>query len=541
MPVPEFLKKIGVVDVTKSKIRSEKNGMSLSRRVLKKLFVVFFLVAVAYAFFEAESIQKARETHLRIALWILGLGAVLVFMAMRALRSEVIAPIRSLASAAKAVSKGEFTEVTKTGHNDEIGDLTASFNKMVRSVYTFFLNLRILEQEQLKIVGTMDIQNLSEQIQASVRAILKRNVNMRLHLCVPIDGVLDCEVSPAEQGFLRFKIRGAKQGGIVGFLDVHHPFTLEEGEEQESLVRMLMMSAGAAIENIRFAQEQQDRLRMQAELDTARLVQQSLIPPSQSLRFGRYEMASFFVSATECCGDWWNYYPLRDGRLLVVLGDVTGHGTSSALIASLAKGFCDSVYWRTHWTPADILADLNAVICASGADANPFMSMFVALIDPAEQSIVYASAGHPHPFVVHTNPAKPPYSRLLSVGPLLGWKCSSGEENRSRMKYTNKTFPFENGDILLVYSDGLLENPNHNDEVFLESSLRSLFKSKWGTTATELHRKIAEVRGLSSQSRLEDDMTFVALQLYENDTPVLMANHDSLKQKVFSGELFSVR
>ncbi|MEM7646765.1 MAG: SpoIIE family protein phosphatase, partial [Pseudomonadota bacterium] len=108
---------------------------------------------------------------------------------------------------------------------------------------------------------------------------------------------------------------------------------------------------------IRFLEQQSDKLRIQHELETAKVVQQRILPSpiidTQKLRiYGHYE------SASECGGDWWSCYSLP-GRDIVILGDVTGHGTASALVTTFSKGFFDASLVSKDVELEAVLENLN--------------------------------------------------------------------------------------------------------------------------------------------------------------------------------------
>ena len=89
--------------------------------------------------------------------------------------------------------------------------------------------------------------------------------------------------------------------------------------------------------------EAKQKATLEKELEVARVIQESLLPPSTLIDARCLRLRGFFRSASICGGDWWSYAELPGGKVLVVIGDVTGHGVSSAMITAAAKSCCDTL------------------------------------------------------------------------------------------------------------------------------------------------------------------------------------------------------
>ena len=86
---------------------------------------------------------------------------------------------------------------------------------------------------------------------------------------------------------------------------------------------------------------------MEQELEVARTIQETLVPPNEPVAQGHFKFAGYFQPASQCGGDWWTWHQLVGDKILIVIGDVTGHGVPSAMITAAAKAACDvarSVY-----------------------------------------------------------------------------------------------------------------------------------------------------------------------------------------------------
>src|SRR5207248_6435076 len=121
---------------------------------------------------------------------------------------------------------------------------------------------------------------------------------------------------------------------------------------------------------------------LEKELEVARTIQETLVPPSDLVTRPFVNLAGYFLPASQCGGDWWTVHDMPDGRVLVVIGDVTGHGVPSAMITAAAKAACDVV--RTldgvHLTPGRLLQVINRAIFEA-ARRKFVMTCFASIID----------------------------------------------------------------------------------------------------------------------------------------------------------------
>ncbi|APJ03015.1 SpoIIE family protein phosphatase [Silvanigrella aquatica] len=291
------------------------------------------------------------------------------------------------------------------------------------------------------------------------------------------------------------------------------PKSLIGHDEMESLSKNFNHMVTQIIKLIEDEKEQQ---RMANELETAKLIQKSFIPSAKNLKVGHFEISGFFQSASECGGDWWHFYPLIDKKILIMLGDVTGHGTPSALLTAAVKGYCDSIYSRQKVNPALVLEELDVIVRNSGGGDELLMTMFVAVIDPLQHKMTYANAAQNFPFVVSEDSNTTSPTTLLGTGKRLGYK--EQENNKTSVPYKNFSIDFKVNDLLFLYSDGLTDAKNTSKRDYSERRLKKKLK--------ELHPKltyeiISEIKNdlfeFTNGSHFEDDVTFVACRFCENE------------------------
>ncbi|MEM9489792.1 MAG: HAMP domain-containing protein, partial [Myxococcota bacterium] len=135
-------------------------------------------------------------------------------------------------------------------------------------------------------------------------------------------------------------------------------------------------------------QQTREKATMEKELEVVRTIQETLVPPNDPVDYGFFNFAGYFQPASHCGGDWWTYHPLRDGKLLLVIGDVTGHGVPSAMITATAKASCDVARSVNNddVTVTTLLEIMNKAIYES-ARRRFVMTCFASIIDPQTRTI----------------------------------------------------------------------------------------------------------------------------------------------------------
>lgn len=193
-------------------------------------------------------------------------------------------------------------------------------------------------------------------------------------------------------------------------------------------------------------------LAVEHELETARSIQQSILPrkiPSIS----RLEIAARYIPMTAVAGDFYDFIQVDSDRLGILVADVSGHGVPAALVASMVKIAFAGQSGRAA-DPAGVLSGMNEVL--HGRVQRQFVTAVYTFIDTAERTIVYASAGHPWPLLHRKATRK--VEALKQGGLVLG--------PFRKTPYVNSRVPFEPGDRLLLYTDGIIEAANSGDELF---------------------------------------------------------------------------
>jgi sigma-B regulation protein RsbU (phosphoserine phosphatase) len=251
--------------------------------------------------------------------------------------------------------------------------------------------------------------------------------------------------------------------------------------------------------------EEHDRMlvrqeRLARELELCRQIQNEMLPHGP-LRTGLAEVTGVSIPAREVGGDFFNYFPLPDGRLALLVGDVSGKGVGAALLMANIQA--------TLRTRLELASDLAAVADAVDRDIagntppEVYVTLFVGLLDAARRELVYVNAGHNPQFLLRGSGG---LERLASTGLPVGLMPGRGFEAR--------TVPVAPGDLLFLYTDGAVEAPNEAGEFFdtarLEQALVAASDEGVDQVLVRVEQAIRAFRGSADPA---DDATMLALRV----------------------------
>ena len=179
-------------------------------------------------------------------------------------------------------------------------------------------------------------------------------------------------------------------GDLIGVLQALNRNDGPFSKEDEKLADVLAAQAGVALDRARLMEEFAEKQRMQRDLEVAREIQQKLFP-RKSPHVDGYEIAGWNRSADETGGDCYDFVPLPDGRVAIVLADATGHGIGAALIIAQCRSLIRAMLSVTDDLPA-IAAGVNDLL-ADDLAADRFVTAFLGILDPKRHVIDYISGG----------------------------------------------------------------------------------------------------------------------------------------------------
>jgi len=265
------------------------------------------------------------------------------------------------------------------------------------------------------------------------------------------------------------------------------------------LLSSLASSAGIAIENARLYQIAIEKGRMQRELQMAREVQISLIPP-ETPHLPGWEFAACWKPANEVSGDFYDFIPLPSGKLGFIVADVSDKGMPAAMFMALSRSIIRSVAGQNGF-PSEDITKANRLICQDAAEGM-FITLFYAEIDPHNHLMTYVNAGHNPPFFIKNQQKKPIILKRTGM--------AAGVE--SDIKYQQKTVEFSPGDVLLIYTDGVIDARKEDTSYGLENLKKTLIQYR-GVSVDEmiagLETEICDFVGTDTPF---DDITLLAVK-----------------------------
>jgi sigma-B regulation protein RsbU (phosphoserine phosphatase) len=254
-----------------------------------------------------------------------------------------------------------------------------------------------------------------------------------------------------------------------------------------------------------------EKVRMQGELDTVKMVQETLFPIAQT-QFGPLRIKGHFEPASECGGDWWSYSRVGD-KIYLWIGDVTGHGAPAALITGAAKSAAAVIEILGDMNPGQALTIMNRAIHET-SKGKIMMTFFLASIDLAKGTMSYACASHDPPYLLKNAGRKFARRDLIPLNDVNGSRLGEYKDSR----YKDVTIEFSPGDLVFLYTDGILDIESPTGEKWGERAfLSSLIESANGDGRVDnkVDFILNRVNQYRSGAPLIDDVTMIMCE-YEN-------------------------
>lgn len=239
--------------------------------------------------------------------------------------------------------------------------------------------------------------------------------------------------------------------------------------------------------------------RQKTELSIAQNIQIGLLEPADFENEAAV-IKAYMLPAKDVGGDLYDYQTLSDGRLCVVIADVSGKGVSAALFMSRAVTLINQ-YAEAGLSPGKILFEYNNHLAARNPNMM-FITTFVGIFDPQTGTLVYSNAGHNDPYIIS--------DKLIKLDGEHG--VAAGVFND--FGYPEHTVQMNPGDLLFLFTDGVTEAKNSREELFgeeaLEQELRNLKYAENNEVISHVLKKLKEFTGDAEQA---DDITILTLRV----------------------------
>jgi sigma-B regulation protein RsbU (phosphoserine phosphatase) len=249
-----------------------------------------------------------------------------------------------------------------------------------------------------------------------------------------------------------------------------------------------------AVDNAQRIKSERSQIQhIRDEQDEARRIQQSLLPRTVP-RLPGFQLEVDWVPAGAVAGDWYDFIPLADGRLAMVLADVSGKGMPAALLMSAVRGILRSLAPLANG-PSEVLARVNQLLLED-VPTGRYVTAIYAVLDPAKRTLTFSSAGHPWPLLCHGNSVRPLHT---DAGLPLGLLPSQFTEHIVTLCHDFR---------LLFYTDGISEALNREGQEFGSTRLEEVL----ATHVCSVPGLMEEVRRFGGETGLKDDATVILLR-----------------------------
>jgi len=292
----------------------------------------------------------------------------------------------------------------------------------------------------------------------------------------------------------------------IGVLRLYSPEPNRFDEDAVTLARLVANQCAIAITNAKLYGEALEGARVAEQMRLGAVIQRRMLPDRAPCICG-LDIAAVYEPCFEIGGDMYDYFMLNDHTVALCMADVIGKGLPAAIMMSMFRGtiraYSDGGYERHPME--EIIRKLNWVACRECRDGE-FITLFMAALDVRERTLRYCNCGHEPALLVRDGQIR----ELRRGGLVLGVM--------EEAEYVIETVPLEENDILLLYTDGLIDAMNFDQEMWGKERLYDVLGQCGRMPAHCVVRTVLQYRrrfvGLANQT---DDTSVVAVRLTSSD------------------------
>nr|WP_320115587.1 SpoIIE family protein phosphatase [uncultured Desulfuromonas sp.] len=272
-------------------------------------------------------------------------------------------------------------------------------------------------------------------------------------------------------------------------------------DEFIELYKNLAAQIGIAWRNARQTAQLIEVSEQEKELKIAEAIQLSLLPDTMPEHSGM-DIAGICVPAKQIGGDYFDFIK-KDQLLDVIIADVSGHNIGAALLMAEVRTFIQAQA-RQLSTPPDVLHVLNRFMYEDLTNAELFITMFYLQYDPMRGRIAFANAGHNPPLLHHHTSGS--FEELDAEGMILGITTD--------IEFEEKHAYFQEGDILVLYTDGIIEAENNAQQMYGMERLKAAIQDNKALSAQEIiDNTMNDARMFQGRRHFNDDVTMIVLKI----------------------------
>src|SRR6266403_216731 len=288
-----------------------------------------------------------------------------------------------------------------------------------------------------------------------------------------------------------------KRGDFLGvlYLDSRRPAAFSKLDRQ--ILDALAADAASILDNARLVESERERQRLEEQINIARTIQQGLLPRDFS-EFPHLAVNGYNLPCLSVGGDYFDVFPISEGRTAFLIADVSGKGLGAALLTTMLQGALSAMTLGTD--PARVFNHINRFLCGH-AEVGRYATMFFCILDE-DGHLEFINAGHPSPFLIRAGVAEEAFTEgSFPVGLV------------PEAEYTAACLKLEPGDTLVLFSDGVTEAMDPEDRLFGVPRLKEVLTGLPECPLEEIQKCVLEsVENFARGAHQADDLTLLVVR-----------------------------
>ena len=280
-------------------------------------------------------------------------------------------------------------------------------------------------------------------------------------------------------------------GNITGIITLFKQDFYNYSESDASLLSILANMSASAIKNAMLFEQER----------TVANILQSIVMPQKEFHFPGVDIGYKYIPSGDISGDYFDVISLNNSKFSIVIADVSGKGHSAAIYTVRVK-YLLKAYALAGYQPKDILYVVNNLIIPD-TESDKFISLFYIEIDTKKKILKYACAGHEPPVFYSQSENK--IKLLETKGMLIGIDYNTA--------FQQKELPYQSGDLLVLFTDGITEAAGKNDKFFGIEGVEEIVKENINSSAQTLANKIFAAVQKHTKRRFYDDFSLITVKL----------------------------
>src|SRR5260221_2391246 len=343
-----------------------------------------------------------------------------------------------------------------------------------------------LALKQHSPVITEDLAQAEMDLQSAQSVVAQR---LRAVVVIPLHSVM--RANSQESGI---NLRRGEFLGVL-YLDSRRPAAFSKLDRQ--ILDALAADAASILDNARLVERERERQRMEQEINIARDIQQALLP-KDFREFPHLDVSGCNFPCLAVGGDYFDVFPIAEGRTAFLLADVSGKGLGAAIVTTMLQGALSGMTLGTD--PARVFNHVNRFLC-DHSEVGRYATMFFGILD-LDGHLEFINAGHPSPMLIRKNAVEEAFTEgSYPVGLV------------PDAVYTAACLKLQPGDTLVLFSDGVTEAMDPDDNLFGVPRLRDVLAGHASTELEEIQKTgLESVENFARGARQADDLTLLLVR-----------------------------